>query len=328
MANNSYLEKRKLRLSQLHGLLDMYAQGNNNALKYIEQNIGSPINCLGSLSHDARVKAMLTWFEQNDLNALRQWSYVSGKLMQLYHQMKTAEGSTLKINAGPYSAELLETLLSNNNELIDWFAHYDEIYDMKRVEKVSTWDFMAYQAVVALKGDWPRLIERCNKVIAKPPPSLGRYNEYHYFWLALAQGDKTKMEQVLQKMANPRVLRTRTGEESPISEDLIFTRIIICMKVAWRNGYEIKVDSPYVPMEWMPNKPLEQYDNHYSFLKVPASEIINRPPPLPVDSTLSAKIATTGSASNKSSGVSVWRIWVYFISMICFFALILLTRKP
>jgi Immunity protein 49 len=327
MAKNSYLEKRKLRLSQLHGLLDLYAQGHDNAIKYIEQNIGSPINCLESLSHDARVKAMLAWFEQNDLNALRQWSYVSSKLMQLYHQMKTAEGSTLKINAGPYSAELLEPLLSNNNELIDWFAHYDEIYDMKRVEKVSTVDFMAYQAVVALKGDWPRLIERCNNVIAKPPSSLGRYNEYHHFWLALARGDKQKMEQALQKMANPRVLRTRTGEESPISEDLIFTRIIICMKIAWRNGFEIKVDSPYVPMEWMPNEPLQQYDNHYSFLKVPAREIINRPPPQPVEGNLSAKIATPERAVNKSLGISGRRFWIYFCSMVCFCGLILLTRK-
>lgn len=327
MAKDSYLEKRQLRLSQLHGLLDMYAKGNGNAIKYIEKNIGSPINCLSSLSHDAQAKAMLAWFEQNDLNALRQWSFVSAKLMQLYHQMETAEGSVLKINAGPYSAELMQPLLSNNNELIDWFAHYDEIYDMNRVEKVSTLDFMAYQAVVALRGDWPRLIERCNKVIATPPPSLGRYNEYHHFWLALARGNKPKMEQVLHEIAHPKVLRTRISEESPISEDLIFTRIIICIKIAWRNGYQVKVDSPCVPMEWMPNEPLEQYDNYYSFLKVPASEIISRPHPQPVDISSSAKIATLERVVNKSSGISGRRFWIYFCSMICFWVLILLTHK-
>ncbi len=324
MAKDSYLEKRQLRVGQLYGLLDMYAQGNDNAIRYIEQNLGSPINCVLSLSHDASARAILAWFEKNNLNALRQWSFVSGKLMQLYHQMKTAEGKALKINAGVYSSELLQPLLSNNNELVDWFTHYDEIYDMKCVEKISTQDFMAYQAVVALKGDWPRLIERCNKVIAKPPPSLGRYNEYHHFWLALAQGDEPRMEQVLHHLANPKVLRTRTREENPISEDLIFTRIIICMKIAWRHGFEIKVDSPYVPMEWMPNEPLEQYDNHYSFLKVPASEIISRPTPQPVYSSASAQIATRDRAVNKSSGL---RFWIYFCSMVCFLALILLTRN-
>jgi hypothetical protein len=49
--------------------------------------------------------------------------------------------------------------------------------------------------------------------------------------------------------------------------DLISTAAVIYAKIAWHHGYEVRVDSPYIPPEWLPTEPLERYDDHYGFLK-------------------------------------------------------------
>ena len=42
---------------------------------------------------------------------------------------------------------------------------------------------------------------------------------------------------------------------------------MIYAKIAWRSGYEVEVDLPCIPKEWLPVTPLDNYDEHYDFLK-------------------------------------------------------------
>ena len=157
----------------------------------------------------------------------------------------------------------------NNDSLIDWFAHYDQMYDMKRVESHKTHDFWAYQAVLALRGEWDRLIERCERIIADPPDASSeqKYLADHHFYLALARSDIGTMQDVLKQLVTPKAVHARSNDDSGYTADLISTAAVIYAKIAWRHGYQIKVDSPYIPAEWLPVEPLKQYDNHYSFLK-------------------------------------------------------------
>jgi Immunity protein 49 len=65
----------------------------------------------------------------------------------------------------------------------------------------------------------------------------------------------------------PKALASRSNDEGGFTEDLISTPAFIYAKIAWRHGYEVVVDSPFVPSEWLPISPLDRYENHYAFLE-------------------------------------------------------------
>nr|WP_301540015.1 Imm49 family immunity protein [Ralstonia pickettii] len=194
---------------------------------------------------------------------MRQWCYVSGRLIQLRYSLETDT-----TGPGGKMLQLLQPLLSNNNALIDWFAHYDQAYDLKRVENHKSHDFWAYQAILALRGEWERLTERCEKVISDPPidKTEQKYLADHSFYLALARGDIDKMQEILGQLVTSKAVRARSDDDGGYAADLISSAAVIYAKIAWRHGYQVKVDSPYIPGEWLPVEALSQYKNHYNFL--------------------------------------------------------------
>ncbi len=236
----------------------------DRAVHNIENNLGDPHACALHLSSHALASAMFAWFQSRDLEAMKQWCYVAARLDQQAYRMEVDTN-------GPrgYMLGLLTPLLSDHAALIDWFPHYEGAYDLKRVENHKTRDFFAYQAVLALRGDWDRLITRCTQVIDDPPGAHKeqKYLLDHHFYLALARADIDGMNSTLQQLVMPKAVQGRSNDESGFTDDLISTAAVIYAKIAWRNGFEVAVDSPYVPPEWLPIAPLERYDLRYRFLK-------------------------------------------------------------
>lgn len=262
MSHPSIGELRQKRIAHVESHLD----GGFNierALSYIRTGQGDPAACVSSLARHAMAKAMQTWFAEGDLAGFRQWAFVRASLLKRHYLMAPD-----KIGPGGKFMELLMPLASNHAGVVEWLADHDEIYDLERAEKHKTWDFLAYQGVVALREDWPRLIERSERVLADPPkdPAYQKYLIDHRFCVALGRGDLTAMEDALAQMCQPKLVRSRANDESGYTEDLIFTPAVIFAKLAWRSGYPVKVDSPYVPAEWLPMDPLPSYDKHYDFL--------------------------------------------------------------
>ncbi|MES2407096.1 MAG: Imm49 family immunity protein [Pseudomonadota bacterium] len=264
MKGSAYLAKASKRIEHIQNHLEGRDEDLERKINFITHNLGDPVACVMGLSGHAEASAMYAWFANHDLKTMKQWWYVSAKLEQLQYRMEvdtfSPEANTL---------HLIKPILSDHDGVIDWFAHFDAIYDMKRVENHKTRDFRAYNVIMALRGDWPRLIERCERVINDPPGASDeqKYQIDHHFFLALGKGDLSKMEQVLQQIVEPKAIRSRSDDESGYTEDLISTYAVIYAKIAWRHGYQVKVDSPYVPVEWLPMAPLEHYDSHYDFLK-------------------------------------------------------------
>ena len=120
---------------------------------------------------------------------------------------------------------------------------------------------------MALRGEWERLLDRCEKVLKAPPKAELNYLTDYAFYQALAHQDVERMNEVLRQLVEPKAVRSRSKDDSGYTADLISTAPVIYAKIAWRHGFEVEVDSPYVPREWLPNEPLAQYDNHYPFLK-------------------------------------------------------------
>lgn len=263
MKRSAYLAKANKRIEHIRNHLDGRAEDIERKVNFITQNVGDPVACAMGLSSHAMASAMYAWFSENDLQSMKQWWYVSAKLDQFHYRI---ELDTL--SPGGKTLGLLKPIMSDHAGVIDWFAHFDAMYDMKRVENHKAHDFWAYQTMIALRGDWSRLVERCERVMNDPPGSSReqKYQIDHHFFLALARGDISEMEEVLQQIVEPKAIRSRSDDESGYTDGLISTYAVMYAKIAWRHGYKVEVDSPYVPTEWLPIEPLEYYDDHYDFL--------------------------------------------------------------
>ena len=252
------------RLKHIEGHLGV---DRSNAIYNVANNKGSPPNSARSLASDALARAMFAWFSDRDLKATKQWAFVSGMLDKMVYQMEEDE-DTFTYGPGGKLLQLRTPLLSDHQTLIDWFANFDKAFDQNRVENHKTHDFWAYQAIVALQGDWTRLLARSERVLADPPgaSSERKYQIDHQFYFALANGDVEGMEVALRQIVQAKALAARHNDESGFTADLISTPAFIYAKIAWRHGYEVRVDSTYIPSEWLPIAPLERYDNYYPFL--------------------------------------------------------------
>jgi hypothetical protein len=88
-------------------------------------------------------------------------------------------------------------------------------------------------------------------------------SRYH---LALAVGDVPGMEEALAELVEPRLMRRRQAEENGYTQQLICTFAVVYAKIAWFHGYEVQVESPMVPSEWLPVAPLSRYKDNFAFL--------------------------------------------------------------
>jgi hypothetical protein len=109
MKNSSNVVEKRISHIESHSKRDVKLEIFN-----IENNVGDPEACARGLSGNAFAKAMFAYFHDHDLNSCRQWSYISSKLNQMWHQME--ENKT--VNPRGRLLQLLKPLLSNNEEII------------------------------------------------------------------------------------------------------------------------------------------------------------------------------------------------------------------
>lgn len=97
-----------------------------------------------------------------------------------------------------------------------------------------------------------------------PKKEEGLKDDYE-FYKALLNGDKAKMEEVLEKLTSPKIHKKRN--DNPILNQYISLPALGYAKLAWRKGIEVEVKSPLVPKELLPIAPLDNYEIPYDFLK-------------------------------------------------------------
>jgi hypothetical protein len=253
-------EKRLVHVKQHVDGLSLTAQ---RALSLIESGKGSFEGCLYNLGSHAFANAIYSWFGLYDLDAMKEWFFLSASLDKKIYEIEIdRNGAIGKL------LQLLHPLLSDNRDLIEWYANNPDLYYQDRIENTKTADFFAYQGVVAIRGEWDRLRDRCARVLAEPPKTshLKKYIIDHQFFLALADHDVARMEAAIAAVAEPRAVRGRANDESGFTESLISSYAVIYAKIAWFHGFKLKVDSPLVPGAWLPIKPLSHYDLRYKFL--------------------------------------------------------------
>jgi Immunity protein 49 len=210
---------------------------------------------------------MLSYFRDHDLAAMKYWAHLSTKARILLTHLEPGED---------YLTEDLQwPLISDNEAVIAWYSQHRAPYDLPKSvgsgdkDNPKSWLFYRYQSWLALNRRWDELGERCERILAMQA-DIKKDRAYlidHRFYLALAKGDKAAMEAVLMEKVTPAQRRKRYLQQSGITWDLIDSYSVVFAKLAWRNGYELDLDTPWIPREWLPVRPLPQYEEPWPFMQ-------------------------------------------------------------
>ena len=261
MSTITYEECRRQGIDKL---INNLKSDNDGAIEYLNHGRGSRRGCLSIVASFAETRSLLAWFVDGDLQAQKQWAYVAAKLDRMISQLEP--GRWLPAYRHLYA------LLSDHPDIVNWFRQHTASYfldgEIEDRDNPKQPAFHGYQALLALNGEWELLAQRCEQALAMDVVKDRKYLIDHRFYLALAKGDKSDMESVLNELASPNIARTRNFEQAfALTERLIATHATIYAKIAWRHGYQVEVDSPWVPMEWLPIQPLDHYEDPWDFMK-------------------------------------------------------------
>lgn len=257
-----YAESLSAGLSHVGGHQKHLLERESLRLSYIDSNTGDPEACKMGLANQALATALMDWFANHDLASCKQHAYVAGKLdIMLYLR---APNTGISSPGAPFDSMLMP-LLSDASALVAWVQNFDGI-DLKRANRASTFEFRTHQAKLALRGDWNSLGERSERFLAEPPTRMSRYIPDNRFYLALARGDVRGMESALAELVKPKQI-ARRNEHEGYAGWFIVREAVTYAKIAWRHGYQVHVDTPWIPAEWLPVSPLPHYADPYPFMK-------------------------------------------------------------
>ncbi|MCW8209337.1 hypothetical protein D8B24_20540 [Verminephrobacter aporrectodeae subsp. tuberculatae] len=228
-------------------------------LHYIETNTGNPSACVGALTDHSLAQGMLAWFRDKDLEQFKQHCYEMAKLERIAYHYKPDRHTGDLVYLGP--------LLADNEELLSWFTSND-LMPAKNRNNPRQNSFLWSQMMYALHGDWAIVEERAQKMLAMAPPAQKKYMIDEHFYLALARGDLAGMEAALTELTSPKVARFRNNDFSfSYTHFFIGADAVMYAKLAWMHGHPVKIDTPYIPQEWLPVAPLSTYKDPYDFMR-------------------------------------------------------------
>lgn len=230
---------------------------------YIERGEYSLSGCLRMLRMFHLEVAEYAWFAEQDLTTFKQHCYVASRLFNILSQVDGGRGVL-------FEGYWYDVLFSDYEPLIRWgMAQTPISKEMKKdIDIPRTNIFRFYQMTLALKGDWDELGRRAELFLADIPKAMKRYTPDMRFYLALAQHDKAGMENAVAELVSPKGARYRNKVfELPFCSQFISSFASLYVKVARRHGYELDIESKYIPQEWIPISPLENYTDPYNFMK-------------------------------------------------------------
>ena len=217
------------------------------AIQLLNDSMGSRKGCLRVLNSNVQSLSLNSNFRHLDLHAMKQWAYVAAKL-QIMLQHETHEVIGIEY--------LLWPLISDNEEVIDWHCSnpmfYESLDDPQAKERVNSHEFVRLQVQRAMTRQWDALAVDCEKALAQPEafnktlkPRLVTFA----FLLALARGDKATMQTILLDKCTPRQRSRSYQFESGLTNNFIVSYATLYAKLAWRSGYELDLDTPWIPKE-------------------------------------------------------------------------------
>lgn len=210
---------------------------------------------LSGLSRRAHAQAIYEYFVRNDIASLKQNMYLATRLILA----SVGESGGVSFDTGE---PIIVALLSDNEEMIQGVAHVETADLVKyRNDPLSNFSHV-YMLQLAIRGDDDQISNMIGKIARNGKnPLRTECAEGRDFYSLLLKGDKVELESLIQLKHAP--LKSR----DPIDEDFISYYGVLEAKLCWRRGIPVEIDHPLVPMDLMPVKPLDHYDDVYDFLR-------------------------------------------------------------
>lgn len=218
---------------------------------------------IGSLSTRYIAYLLADWIQSSNLNRLKSYANLSARMKRMSYVYNPAAG----LAYGTF--RMFTALLSDEPDINHWFAWHvipclagakGRVPDYLQPNKLQ---FHAFNCHLALLGEFDWLAERTELALAGDQKfKAGKsYKHDFLFFKALAEGDKAGMEDNIHALLKGRVAYTRNNENGmAYQRKVVSTWGIMLSKMAYRNGHELDIDSPWVPKEWLPVKPLDNYE--------------------------------------------------------------------
>ncbi len=238
------------------------------AVDLLTSGEGSRAGCLRGLTSDAEAISIISYFGDHELQRTKQWAYVATKLRIMLFHVFPSEDYLIE--------DLLWPLISDNEEVIDWYRQNEAMYHPSKPsidggdkDNPKSWMYYRYQSWLALNQRWDELGDRCERILSMQS-EIKKDRSYlidHRFYLALARGDVTQMQTALLEKCEPSQRKVRHDQESGLTHNFIVSYATLFAKLAWRSGYELELDTPWIPKEWLPVQPLPKYEDPWPFMK-------------------------------------------------------------
>lgn len=152
-------------------------------------------------------------------------------------------------------------LLSDNETLISNIANAGKDIDIPRKNKGS----LNLMLQCAMRDDIEGLKEAMD--VYEKYAIKKEWDELQVaFYKAYIDQDESRIKEVLTKLETPNLKRQSIFYKEFI-DDYLSVLTTAYLKLCWRKGMEIHIDSPTVPMEMMPIAPLDHYEVEYPYLK-------------------------------------------------------------
>ena len=164
-------------------------------------------------------------------------------------------------------------IMSNNPVLLEFIEKYINIIAYERegykYKKSEANCYLTRTILLAIKGDWEKVIERSDIYLVNP--SKEPYYKYTYlefeFLKALAKKDIDKMKESINSMLDIKIARKMLYDMENYFDFYLQIFALIYLKIALHHGIDLGIDSNIAPKELIDNTPADSYPEPYDFMK-------------------------------------------------------------
>lgn len=263
-----------------HGYIDNPSEkGYERQLELIRKNEGSFTGCLSTICSVYQAKTNYSWLVNKDLVSVKNFAYISTRLVQI------SDSYLEKTEEYPYThgynlmlSDCWFNLLSDHPTL--------SLYGAKKMQQMrikhprdnpKNIDYTLGIIPYAILGQFDILAEKARAQLVLEAKPLVKFRPIHQFYIALSQADLVGMNEAIHTLLSSKSIGTLSGGNTGYtgihlnytasnSTTVLSMWATVLAKIAFMHGYELDIDSPYVPKELLPVEPLVAYTDPFDFM--------------------------------------------------------------